>query len=148
MSNTNNQYKINYALYGVKVNGETDFDKTVEKFSRELSAHLELQTKDQPRIVAALDALFVGPDTNLQKVATVTMVLSKIGFTTETYASLKERIENVIDTNERYYTVKGKGGGLRRMSDAQLATFKATGKTPDVVAREAKAEAEKASKAK
>lgn len=144
MSNaTQNQYKINFAQYIVKENGEPNEKATLAKFARELSAHLELQMKDQPRIISALDGLFVGPETNLQKGATVSLVLSKIGFTADTYASLKERVEHVIDTNERYYTVKGKGGGLRRMSDAQLATFKSTGKTPDVVAREAKQASEK-----
>lgn len=140
-----NQYKINFNQYAEKVDGEINSEATIAKFTRELNAHVELQTKDQPALLAALESIYEGLDSSatMQKPSVLTMVLSKVGFTNDTFASLKERAEIVIDSNPRYYTVKGKGGGLRRMSDSELETFESSGKTPDVIAREAK-EAEKA----
>lgn len=140
-------YKINFAAY---TNGDESTEASIEKFEGELLAWKELQTKDQGRIGEACEKVFAAnTSANMNKPAVVTMVLSEIGFTAGTYNALRERVETVIDETARYYTVKGKGGGLRRMSDIELAHFESTGLTPDVVAREtAKADKAKAKAAK
>ncbi len=134
-------YKINWNVYAERVDGDISVEATVAKFERDLKSYLEMQTKDQPAIFAAIDAVLAEAAKSggaLNKPALITFTLSHLGFTTDTFKSLEERVKHAIETNPRYYSVKGAGGGVRRMSDDEFTVFEATGKNPADLARDAK----------
>jgi hypothetical protein len=141
--------EVKFGSYEVKVseqNGEFDQDAALAAFASWLSGKIDLYTKDQEVILGAIQNVYApNPELVLNRGALKTIVLNQIGFTPATYNALSERIEEVINSNDRFYSTQGKGGGLRQMSDAEHAHFQATGQTPADVARAAK-KAEKASK--
>lgn len=149
--------KINFQAYGVpdKANGGIDHKATVAKFEKELKAWSELQSNDITLINRHLDELYAGvpAGTAMFKQAVVSLVMGKIGFTNDTYSDLNDRVVAAIDSNKRYYTQLGLGGGLKRMTDEEFAHFQNTNQNPAEVAQAAKKAAaekkaqEKASKA-
>lgn len=143
---------INFAVYGIKVDGEIDRDATIAKFTTDLDSHIELQAKDQPALTNALEELFsTAGNTKLQKKAVVGAMLQKVGFTTATYTRLEERANAVIDGNDRYYAQLGAGGGIGRMNDKEYAHFQETGLNPSQVSaanKKAAKELKAAAKAK
>lgn len=135
--------KINHAVYSGKLSEK----ETIAKFTKDHKAWRELQAKDSERIMVAIEEVFASaPEATLNKPAVCTMVLSKIGFTPETHKELLSRVEAAFNSNDRFYTIKGKGGGAKRLNDEQYAIFKSSGKLPTELARDAKAAEKAASK--
>lgn len=139
--------EINFGKYVVKAGGAVDIQGTIDKFQTELTAWLDLQERDQSVLLTAIEEVFAeNAGATLNTPAVQTLALTKVGFTANNYQALRERCVEVMKSNPRYYTIKGKGGGVRRMSDAELAHFESTGQTPTDVekaAKEAKKNAKK-----
>lgn len=144
---------INFAVYSVKdkETGDWDVDATIEKFTTQLRAADELQRKDQPALANAIEAIFAAAGTaKLQKDSIITMALAKVGFEQSNFNTLKERAKIVLDSNPRYYSVLGAGGGTSRLSDKEYEVFQETGMYPhqiEAAKKKAALEAKKAAKA-
>lgn len=134
-------YKIPFGSYmnRNKDGNGWDVKESIERYTREAVAFCELQEKTTAILENAIDNQFkANPQATMNKGAIVTLALGEVKFTVDTYQPLKERAEEIIDENDRYYTVKGKGGGLRRMTDDEYTAWKSSGQTPHDMERDAK----------
>lgn len=133
-------YKIPFGSYMNRdKDGNWDVKESIGRYEREANAFVELQERTTSVLANAIDKQFVAnPQATMNKGAIVTLALGEVKFTADTYQALKERAEEIIDEDDRFYTVKGKGGGLRRMTDEEFTAWKTEGKTPHDMERDAK----------
>lgn len=112
--------------------GSIDREKTLDTFEASLDAHIELLARDQTVLAEAIETIWSEmPTATIQTPALVTLALSRTGFTPANYQALRERAEDVIRSNPRYYVVKGANGGVRRQSDAEMDLFAKDGLNPN-----------------
>src|ERR1019366_3023062 len=138
------KYEINFREYASRVNGIPDKEATLAKFESEYNDFDEIYGKDHEVMLAALDHIFLEEDPTgggtMEIGPAIVAALVHAGggkINPNTFSELQERTRQVIKDSDRYYTTKGPGGGCSRMNDEQLAVFKATGKTPHDLVRDA-----------
>ncbi len=135
--------KINFQAYGVidKKNGGIDRDATIAKCTSQLDNWTDLQAKDLDSLKTVLDSIYdsVKPGVGMKKDHVALQMVSKVGFTPESFAELTERAKHVIDTSPQYYIVLGPSGGLKRMSEEEFTHYQSTGLNPAEVAAAKKA---------
>ena len=98
----------------------------------ELNNWFDLRSKNDELIGSTLNTIYDNGSENLtlKRPLLITMALSTIGFTRENYDTLSSRIGQVIDSDKRFYSQKGQGGGVARMSEEQFAHYNDTLETP------------------
>jgi hypothetical protein len=129
--------KIKFRLY-VKQDDDGNFlrNEALARFTRELDAFIDLQTKTYATIKAALQSLYAQyPGAGLNKDAVITKTLIELekenSIAIDAMPEVKARIKEIIDgPGGRYYMVGGRNAQLHEMNDKEYAEFKETGKNP------------------
>jgi hypothetical protein len=112
------------------VDSTVDVESTIEKFRFDLQTYISESERDANLYARAINAVFdqhIGiaiTIPTLQNLALSYINTNEYILTTEEYGTLGEKISNYVRNSTSFLIVKGKHGGVRRVSDIPIKNDK------------------------